>query len=534
MLSLRSKSGFKSNTGFSIKSASKSGLSSHSKSATPSFMRSVKSKSKSRPTSTSLAPSFMRSVKSKSKSKSRSRSRSTSASLAPSFIRSVKSKSKSKSRPTSTSLAPSFIRSVKSRSKSKSSSKSSSINQNSIPIDVLLNVILVQEGVRNAMLIQPQDYGEADGNGSKTRSILDYIKREFSELIQSHDYEEYQGIIISKTDYNHKTISLEDMGELLSYPCYKDYDEINISDINHYAIGIYANVDGIRKELIVNACKDKSIEIKFNQIAKQAQSAFDHYKETLLHNKDITVNVVTTAYNSTRYIVGSIIDGKDIDEEMLFGIYQNVIDFETVDGDGTTTLQEFKREMTPLNDIKRGCIIFFLMCVLFDPISPYYPLENYPTLNVKSDINEIRRLFINKIHTLLESSEEQINQEFDIKKTQIENFSESESNTIYKDQEYKDVINSLSQHINRDNIICKVFGILFLFLFDENNIMLAVSQIDDDDKKDISKKKCLYLIENLTFILNKISPIQSRSNKSKSQKKKSKSQKKKSKSKNYR
>ena len=50
------------------------------------------------------------------------------------------------------------------------------------------------------------------------------------------------------------------------------------------------------------------------------------------------------------------------------------------------------------------------------------------------------------------------------KKSQIENFSESESNPIYKDPEYKDVINSLSRHINRDNIICKVFGILFLFL----------------------------------------------------------------------
>jgi hypothetical protein len=92
-----------------------------------------------------------------------------------------------------------------------------------IDIDVILNCILVNETVRPAMLVQPQDYGEATGKDPKTKSILEVIKRHFPQLLHSKNYKTYQGIIISKTDYNGEQISLERMGKILGYPCYKNF-----------------------------------------------------------------------------------------------------------------------------------------------------------------------------------------------------------------------------------------------------------------------------------------------------------------------
>ena len=49
----------------------------------------------------------------------------------------------------------------------------------------------------------------------------------FPSLYQSHNYERYQGDIISKTSYVDRTdITLAEMGKILGYPCYKDYEEI--------------------------------------------------------------------------------------------------------------------------------------------------------------------------------------------------------------------------------------------------------------------------------------------------------------------
>ena len=50
-----------------------------------------------------------------------------------------------------------------------------------IPTDVLMNVILVNENVRLAMLIQPQDYGEDydDETGPITSNIISKLKEQF-------------------------------------------------------------------------------------------------------------------------------------------------------------------------------------------------------------------------------------------------------------------------------------------------------------------------------------------------------------------
>ena len=67
-------------------------------------------------------------------------------------------------------------------------------------LGMVLNCILVQKGIRPAMLVQPADYKEATGNDMKTRTILRGIKKYYPELVQSEKYQIHQGIIISK-DY---------------------------------------------------------------------------------------------------------------------------------------------------------------------------------------------------------------------------------------------------------------------------------------------------------------------------------------------
>ena len=95
-------------------------------------------------------------------------------------------------------------------------------------IDVILNCILVNENVRPAMLVQPADYKEANHEGPKMKYIIEGIQKMFPYLIVSSQYENYQGVIISKMNYNgKKDISLVEMGKLLGYPCYQDFDATN-------------------------------------------------------------------------------------------------------------------------------------------------------------------------------------------------------------------------------------------------------------------------------------------------------------------
>ena len=93
----------------------------------------------------------------------------------------------------------------------------------------ILNAILVNERVRSAMLVQPQDYKERTGTDPITLSIVNKIKRLFPELYSIDKYETYQGTIISKKPYDgdKATISLGKMGKILGYPCFNDYETLN-------------------------------------------------------------------------------------------------------------------------------------------------------------------------------------------------------------------------------------------------------------------------------------------------------------------
>ena len=131
------------------------------------------------------------------------------------------------------------------------------MSDKNIPGEILLNLILVNENIRPSMLVQPKDYREKTEKDPKTKAILNKIKSLFPNLKHSSDYETYQGIIISHNDYNGKEISLEKMGEILGYPCYKDFSNIDRNE-TIYGVDIFVRANDYDSyQLFANICKDK-------------------------------------------------------------------------------------------------------------------------------------------------------------------------------------------------------------------------------------------------------------------------------------
>ena len=105
---------------------------------------------------------------------------------------------------------------------------------NKFGIENLINSILVDENVRPAFLLQPADYNEASGKDKETKAVLLQIKKHFPHFKLNENYTPYQGIIISKRNYNNiHEISGVKMGEILGYPCNKDFDSIDPNIISH-------------------------------------------------------------------------------------------------------------------------------------------------------------------------------------------------------------------------------------------------------------------------------------------------------------
>ena len=154
-------------------------------------------------------------------------------------------------------------------------------------LDVYMNVVLVNNDIRPAMMIQPQDYDEETHHDHITSNLLQQIKKLFPNLIQTTNYEEYQGVIISKTDYTNEIINLTKMGKILGYPCADDFMEIKEEE---YTINIYAiTFDDESIQIFPNICKNLSKIKIFEKIASDAKKVFqtDHLLKKLI--KDVII-----------------------------------------------------------------------------------------------------------------------------------------------------------------------------------------------------------------------------------------------------
>lgn len=248
-----------------------------------------------------------------------------------------------------------------------------------IGIENVLNSILVNENVRPAMLVQPANYNEATGKDPKTNSIVEAIKKHFPTLLFSEDYKTYQGVIISKTNYNGQEISLERMGKILGYPCYKDFDNINPADIS-YSINVHAKQkdSNTTAELFSNVCKDETNIENFKSFANKAKIAFDkkEYNEILngieIDNVDIEIDKIIP----TQSIINKLIDNRKLDK--IQGILFNF-------GFSIELQLYFLEKFQYNNPIHKGILLGLLVREKNDILTPFTPLQDHPEQSKQVD-----------------------------------------------------------------------------------------------------------------------------------------------------
>jgi len=99
------------------------------------------------------------------------------------------------------------------------------------------------------MLVQPIDYEETKLEEPKTKDIIDNITIYFSHLYQSKNYNGFQGGIYN--NYDCQNLSENEIGEILSYPCFEEYSNIDRTKI-YNSIIVYCDINGSNIQLFEN------------------------------------------------------------------------------------------------------------------------------------------------------------------------------------------------------------------------------------------------------------------------------------------
>ena len=235
---------------------------------------------------------------------------------------------------------------------------------------ILLNLILVDAGVRPAMLVQPVDFGEWKATDPKTKKYMKSIKKYFPDLIYSDDYSNFQGIIIAKQDnYNGQTdISNSKMGIILGYPCYAELDIILDNEMDVYEPELSQDIYNMEVvvntteivQLFGNRCIGESAFSAFADIAKNARKAFKHSKYqhllTDLHIKSVTA--VSTLSISTSNIINKLVAQEKLPTEYIdetINYMWNLDDLQMVSEEIMNTLYN------PENKIHNGMLMSILL-----------------------------------------------------------------------------------------------------------------------------------------------------------------------------
>ena len=302
--------------------------------------------------------------------------------------------------------------------------------------DILINLLLIENDVRPAMLIQPADYREATGSDTKTKTILMNIKKEHPTLIHSENYKGvYQGILISKKSFDDEEINLNKMGEILGYPCADDFGKIDQDEIS-YGIDLIAIYDnGSQTVIFSNVCKNNNSINEFEKIAEKA-----NVLKGQEINRKIIEKVITEIYSiiPTKLIVKKVVQNIKLNNEETDKILNILYNF----GFGMELQFIYKDDFQYENDLHKGILLALLLYELNDPISQFTPLQQYPEEDKK--VYEITSKWEMGIIELILSTKENKNITFDKEETEkvLENigFSRSLSNFIDGNQIKKGIL----------------------------------------------------------------------------------------------
>ena len=267
-----------------------------------------------------------------------------------------------------------------------------------IGLSEFINCILVDGGVRNAMLIQSADYKERDHSDPITKSKLEAIYEHFPNLIQSNlEYD----TLISKKKYTKNSVNTDEkVGEILGYPCSKDFQYTlhHRNDEITYTMEIVVRFTNESKlidtPVITNVCKDTSMYPAMEQLAKDAERVLKNNK--IIGSTIESVDVEIYSNIPPTYIIDKILKNVPLNEEeidSLRGFIYNI-------GFPGIELQSYNYEYN--NPIHQGVLITLLSYYKNDPIEPFFPLQNYPEQYKK--INVHMENWQNDIIRILEAS----------------------------------------------------------------------------------------------------------------------------------
>jgi hypothetical protein len=213
-----------------------------------------------------------------------------------------------------------------------------------IPLDIRANLLLVDKGIRPAMLIQPQDYT------IKLNLILSFIHKHYPDLICTDNYEIYQGVIVSKKAYK-SPISLEKMGKILDYFC--KFDE---------AYSIRVMLYGEEKcELFVNMCSTLDDLPKFEKFAFQANEVlYELGVVRIEYTKNISIQEIVQKINQHKMLTDDDFHSINVNLQSLFHTKSIPAICDAFDYD---------------NEFHKGILISLLLMEKYPLASPFYPVS---------------------------------------------------------------------------------------------------------------------------------------------------------------
>jgi len=256
-----------------------------------------------------------------------------------------------------------------------------STNTQIIGMENVLSLILVNENIRPAFLFQPRIKNNKETNDT----IIEKMKEEFPELHYSDKYQNYQGVIISKKNFNHgKNISNEQMGKILGYPCYKGFSSLDMSKPIYIAeVKIVSNVGDFT--VLLNTCANKSKIGAFQKFAERVKAAVT--KEKYMHLMSLygismeidTVKVVFTKEVTPQSILDKLIRGADLNEEDKKQILQIIFNI----GFSIEFQLFYEDNYQYDNPVHRGIMITMLLNFINNVLEPFIPLFQYPEQDKK-------------------------------------------------------------------------------------------------------------------------------------------------------
>lgn len=239
---------------------------------------------------------------------------------------------------------------------------------NTIGLDVYMNCVLVREGLRNAMLIQPADYNEAVSTDRITASKLKALKKAFPTLVQSDIAGE---TLISKKAYTDADIKTDaDMGAILGFPCAGEFRyTLEHPDEPKTGINIEANLKpyGTIIHLVAYMCRN---DTSYNDAVIFAEKAEKILKADRVVGAFVdSVSATKNTMMPPKYLIDKLLSNSlgQQDQDQVINYIWNL---------GLESTLMYKLDFT--NPVHRGIIIGLLSIYDNNPLSPFYPLQHRP------------------------------------------------------------------------------------------------------------------------------------------------------------